>query len=101
MSAGKATKPAAEISARGPREIRSALAGKICLNAIQPQAKNQDGKRVSLLPMQAAFLAGLLDLAQRETSDESIALPSGPVDPIELRQVIIALLRARGGETRP
>jgi hypothetical protein len=53
------------------------------------------------LPIQAAFLAGLLDLAQRETSDESIALPSGPVDPIELRQVIIALLRARGGETRP
>jgi hypothetical protein len=53
-----------------------------------------------LSPMQAAFLARLLDWVQRETRVEPISLPSGPVDPIELRQVIIALLRARGGDAR-
>jgi hypothetical protein len=48
--------------------------------------------------METAFLAGLVDLAQRETGDESISLPSGPVEPRELRRVVVALLRARDGE---
>ena len=38
--------------------------------------------------MEAAFLAGLVDLARRETGDELIAIP--------LRQTIVALLRAKG-----
>jgi hypothetical protein len=48
-----------------------------------------------LTPMQSAFLAGLLDWAQRETGDELIAIPTGVVDPAELRQVIVALKCAR------
>jgi hypothetical protein len=45
--------------------------------------------------MQAAFLASLVELAQRETRAESIAIPSGPVEPSELRRVVVALLRAK------
>ena len=41
--------------------------------------------------MHAAFLDALLDWAQRETGDELIAIPTGVVDPAELRQVIVAL----------
>jgi hypothetical protein len=48
--------------------------------------------------MQAAFLAGLIDLARRETSAESIVLPTGHVEPGELRQAIVALTCARDGE---
>jgi hypothetical protein len=59
--------------------------------------KRPDGQAATatLSPMQAAFLAGLLDLAQRETRAESIAIPSGPVEPSELRRVVVALLRAK------
>ena len=46
--------------------------------------------------MQAAFLAGLLDLAQRETGDAAIALPTGVVEPREIRQALVALMRAKG-----
>jgi hypothetical protein len=48
--------------------------------------------------MESAFLGALTALAQRETHAESIALPSGPVEPRELRRVVVALLRARDGE---
>jgi len=51
--------------------------------------------------MQAAFLAGLLDWARRETRSESIPpLPVGKVDPSELRQVVCALVRARAEQRR-
>ena len=49
-----------------------------------------------LSPMQSAFLAGLVDLAQRETRAELIALPTGAVKPHELRQAVAALLCAKG-----
>jgi hypothetical protein len=65
--------------------------------ASESQSKKQSSG-VRLPPMQAAFLSGLLDLAQRETGDELISLPTGDVDPQELRTVIVALLRARGRE---
>jgi hypothetical protein len=70
------------------------LTGKICLDAIQPQAKKQDGKRVSLSPMESAFLAGLVDLAQRV--DASIAT-ADDVAPDEIRRAIRTLVRPKGG----
>jgi hypothetical protein len=58
------------------------------------QGNIQEASR-GLTPMQAAFLAGLLDLAQRETGAESIVLPTGHVEPGEIRQAIVALVRAK------
>jgi hypothetical protein len=46
----------------------------------------------SLSPMENAFLAGLVDLAQR--GDASIA-PADDVVPHQLRQAVVALLRAK------
>jgi hypothetical protein len=43
----KASRPAAEVSANGPREIRSALAGKIDLLANKSLPENQDSARVA------------------------------------------------------
>jgi len=45
--------------------------------------------------MAHAFLAALLALAQRKTSDRRVVLPSGNVDYQELCKVIVALLKAR------
>jgi hypothetical protein len=45
--------------------------------------------------MAHAFLAALLALAERRSTDKRIALPSGNVDAQELVQVICALLKAR------
>jgi hypothetical protein len=42
-----------------------------------------------------AFLAVLLRWVQRQTRAESITLPVGAVDPLELRQVVVALVCAR------
>jgi hypothetical protein len=56
---------------------------------------NQEASGVPT-PMESAFLAGLIDLARRETSAESIALPTGAVKPHELRQAVVALMRAKG-----
>jgi hypothetical protein len=83
VASSNASRPAAESSAHGPRE-RVQLGGKNYLEATSDKAKKQDVAG-GLSPMQAAFLAGLVDLAQREAGDESIALPTGPVEPGELR----------------
>jgi hypothetical protein len=90
----KASRPAAESSAHGPRE-RVQLGGKNYLVATSDKAKKQDVAGV-LTPMESAFLAGLIDLARRETGAESIALPTGAVKPHELRQAVAALLCAKG-----
>jgi hypothetical protein len=69
------------------------------LESLEIPTKNRpDGQAetAKLTTLQAAFLDALLQLAQRETSAESIALPSGPVEPSELRRVVVALLRAKG-----
>jgi hypothetical protein len=60
--------------------------------ANKSQAKKQDGPR-SLSPMENAFLAGLVYLAQR--GDASIA-PADDVAPHEIRRAIHALVRAKG-----
>jgi hypothetical protein len=69
------------------RKHYSALASKLQLGI---DARSS----VSLSPMESAFLAGLVDLAQR--GDASIA-PADDVDPSELRRAIHALVLARGG----
>ncbi|HKI14285.1 MAG TPA: hypothetical protein VKA12_04635 [Roseiarcus sp.] len=53
----------------------------------------------SLTSMQIAFLDALIAWAQRQTNS-TVALASGRVDPLELRQVVIAILRARGDRDR-
>jgi hypothetical protein len=65
-----------------------------------PIKNRHDGqaKAAKLTPMESAFLAGLVDLAQRETDDAAIALPTGVVEPGELRQAIVALTCAAKGE---
>lgn len=65
-----------------------------------PSKKQRGNQEASggLSPMQSAFLAGLVDLALRQAVAELIALPTGHVDPVELRQAVVALLRARGAE---
>ena len=90
MPPRNAARPATVRTVSGPREIRPALAAGSDLVANKSQAKKQD-----LWSKQAAFLASLVDLAQRETRAESIAIPSGPVEPSELRRVVVALLRAK------
>jgi hypothetical protein len=65
MRSRKATGPVTD-SVNGPRADLLASNRRV---ADKSQAKKQ-GPRVSLSPMQSAFLAGLVDLAQRETGDE-------------------------------
>jgi hypothetical protein len=72
------------------------LGNQIATDAKRSTAKNQDGPRVSLTPMQSAFLAGLLALAQRATGDSSSANPVGVVVPHELREALITLKCPRG-----
>jgi hypothetical protein len=65
---------------------------------VQKFSQNRPGGQAAtakLTPMQAAFLAGLIDLARRENSAESIVLPTGHVEPGEIRQAIVALVRAK------
>jgi hypothetical protein len=62
----------------------------------RPAAKSQVKKQNSgggLTPMQFAFLGALSALARR--SDSSIT-PTGDVAPHELRQAVVALVRAKG-----
>lgn len=80
MRSTKASRPAAN-SANGP--LADDLLGSNRRVANKSQAPKQD-----LSSMQAAFLGALVDLAQR--GDASIA-PTGAVDPIELRQAVVAL----------
>jgi hypothetical protein len=88
-----AARPATVRTVSGPREIRPALAAGSDLVANKSQAKKQD-----LSSMQAAFLGALVDLAQRETCEAAIAIPTGLVEPGELRQAIVALTCAAKGE---
>jgi hypothetical protein len=87
MSPRNATRPAAVRTASGPRETDQ-LGGKIDLVANKPTAKKQD-----LSSMQAAFLGALVDLAQR--GDAEIT-PLADVAPDELREAVVALVRAKG-----
>jgi hypothetical protein len=89
----EAAKPAAEVSAHGPRGSNR-LGNQIATEAKRPIAKNQDAHG-SLTTLQAAFLGALVDMAQREAGDVSIS-PADDVAPHEIRRAIHALVRAKG-----
>jgi hypothetical protein len=68
---------------------------------VQPLAKwtssSSDREAMPYTVMARAFLDACLAWAARQSGAKTVALPTGRVDADELRQVIVALTRARGG----
>jgi len=50
--------------------------------------------------MAHAFLRALLAWCARQTRSGPVAIPTGAVDPVELRQVLVALVCAQGQRGR-